>query len=129
MIRRPQEGMRDTGFSLPEIVLVSGFLLYPAVLVVLTKLIGSGHVPLYGWPAIFGLVLGAMYLVGPVCLISSSAAYFLLALLIGFAYRDANDIWKLHNATPTRLDHRWTSLAELSPSQPGIPVVIGSPLV
>src|SRR5262249_21956359 len=62
-MRELREGIREGEFGLPEIILVSSFLLYPALLVVLTKLLDSGYAPRYGWPAILGLVLGSVYLV------------------------------------------------------------------
>jgi hypothetical protein len=80
MLRQPRERRGERGFSPPEIILVSGFLFYPALLVVLTKLLGSGYTPRYGWPGILGLVLGSVYLVR-----TSSSVYLVVALLIACA--------------------------------------------
>jgi hypothetical protein len=123
----PREGSLDErDFGTPEIILVGGFLYFPALLVVLTKLLHSGYAPRYGWPAILGLVLGWVYLLRPIWL-KSSSAYLLVALLIGFAFQDGNDVLGLYKAGSIRVVKRWTSLAELSRREPGIPVVIGSP--
>ena len=88
----------------------------------LTKLLHSGYTDRYGWPAILGLVLGSVYLVRTIWL-KSSSAYLLVALLIGFV---GSDVRSLYKARSTRVDERWTSLAELSRSEPSVPVVIGS---
>ena len=87
----------------------------------------SGYTPRYGWPAILGLVLGSVYLVRTIWL-KSSSAYLLVALLIAFAFKALVMSGVLYKAGSSRVDERWTSLAELSRSEPSIPVVIGSPL-
>jgi len=127
MVRPPRKRPCECGFSAPEIILVSGFVFYPALLVVLTKLLGSSYTSRYGWPAILGLVLGSVYLLRTLWLRSSSA-YLLVALLIAFGLQGGHDFWMLYKAgsTRVRVDERWTRLAELSRSEPGIPVVIGS---
>jgi hypothetical protein len=127
MIRQPGEGTRWRGFGPSEVVLIASFLFYPALLVVLTKLLGSGYTPRYGWPAILGLVLGSVYVVRTIWL-KPSSAYVLVALLIVFAVQSYSQFRALYAASPTRVDDRWTRLAQLSRSNPGIPVVIGSPL-
>jgi hypothetical protein len=121
------EGSPDEhAFGPPELILIGGFLYFPAILVVLTKFLHSGYTDRYGLPAILGLVLGLVYLVRSVWL-KSSSIYLLAALLIAFAYQGGNDIWDLHYAGSSKVDERWTSLAELSHSEPDIPVVIASP--
>lgn len=128
MMRQPREGMSEREFSPPEIIVIGGFLFYPALLVVLTKLIGSaGYTPRYGWPGILGLVLGSVYL-GKTIWFKSSSAYLLAALLIAFVLQGVSDFRMLYKAGSTRVDERWTRLAELSRSEPNIPVVIANPL-
>ena len=127
MMRQLREGTREREFGPPEIILVSNFLIYPALLVVLTKLLDSGYTPRYGWPAILGLVLGSVYLVRTIWL-KSSSFYLLVALLIAFAVQGGMNIQTLYKQGLTRADKRWTMLAELSRSETSIPVVIGSPL-
>jgi hypothetical protein len=124
---RSGEGTRDLQLGPPEIILVSGFLLYPALLSVLTKLLGSGYTPRYGLPAILGLVLGSIFLLRTIWL-KSSSAYVLLALLIALAFRGGSDLLVVYKAGSTGVDGNWTRLAELSAGEPSIPVVIGSPL-
>ncbi len=128
MCRTPggEGSLDERDFGSPEIILVGGFLYFPAILVVLTKFLHSGYTPRYGWPAILGLVLGSVYLVRSIWL-KSSSTYLLVALLIAFAYQGGRDVRSLHEAGSSRVDKRWTSLAELSHSEPNIPVVIGSP--
>ena len=114
---------RDLGLS--EIVLVGGFLYFPALLVVLTKLGHTGYHPRYGWPAIFGLALGSVYLVRSIWL-KSASTYLLVALLIAIAYQVSGEVRSLYNSS--RVDERSTSLAKLDRSEPNLPVVIGSPI-
>jgi Dolichyl-phosphate-mannose-protein mannosyltransferase len=122
MRQQPEGTSRTRGFSLPELSLVSCFLFYPALLVVLTKLFGSGYTPRYGWPGILGLVLGSVYLVETTRL-KSSSSYFLLALLMTFIVRDTRVPYKVGP-----VNEGWTAaLAEVSRSEPNLPIVIGSP--
>ncbi|MBV8894530.1 MAG: hypothetical protein JO266_21570, partial [Acidobacteria bacterium] len=119
--------MSEREFSPPEIILVTGFLFYPAFLVVLTKLVGSaGYHPRYGLPGILGLVLGSVYLVRTTWF-KSSYAYLLAALLFGFAIQGHKD-FRMLKADSTKVDERWTRLAELSRSEPSLPVVVADPL-
>jgi len=62
--RTREEGSMERDFGPPEIVLLGGFLCFPALLVVLIKLVHSGYTPRYGWPAILGLALGLAYVLG-----------------------------------------------------------------
>jgi hypothetical protein len=126
-MRQPREGTGEREFDLPEIILISGLLFYPALLSVLARLLGSGYTSRYGWPAILGLVLGSVYLVRTIWA-KFPSAYLLAALLIAFAYQGSGDLRKLREAGSTRVDERWTTLAKTIRTEPGIPVVIGSPL-
>jgi hypothetical protein len=125
MMRQCREGTRECEFGPPEIILVSSFLIYPALLVVLTKLLGSGYTSRYGWPAILGLVLGSVYLVRTIWL-KSSSSYLLVPLLIAFAVHGGRN-FQTYKEGSTRADKSWTTLAELSRSETSIPIVIGSP--
>ena len=129
MIRKPGGEGSPVGrdFEPHEIILFSGFLYFPAILVVLTVFLHSGYHARYGWPGILGLVLGTVYLVRSIWF-KSHSTYLLMALLIGFACQGGIDVMNLHKASSGRADERWTSLAELSRSEPDIPVVIGSPI-
>jgi hypothetical protein len=141
MMRQPR-GMPERKFSLPEIILVCGFALYPALLAVLTKLSGGGYAFRYGWPGILGLVLGLVYLVRTIWL-KPSSGYILAALLIAFAIQSGNALRRAYTAgsirvlqftegnllyltSSTRVDQRWANLARFSRSAPSLPVVIGS---
>jgi hypothetical protein len=125
MVRRPERLSQPRYFSLSEITLISCFIFYPALLVVLTKLFGSGYTPRYGWPGIIGLILGSVYLVQTTWL-KSSATYLLVALLITFAVHVVYDSRTLYKMGPTNED--WAALTALSQSKPKIPVVIADPL-
>jgi len=117
----------DTTFAPSEIVLFSGLLYFPVLLVVLTKLLHSGYTPRYGWPAILGLVWGLVYLVRRIWP-KFSSIYLLAALLLAFTYQRVSEIRRLSDADSSTVDKRWISLAELSRGEPAIPVVISSPL-
>jgi ABC-type multidrug transport system fused ATPase/permease subunit len=124
----------ENNFSLPELVLVGGFVFYPALLVVLTRLLNAGYVPRYGWPAIFGLILGFVYLFR-----SSWAAsvQLLIALLIVFASLSIYDFPKASSTTrdtpwgfdppsltPNGMEERWMRLNALCRDEPSTPIVI-----
>jgi hypothetical protein len=125
-IRHPTE-ISEHGFKPYEIVLVGAFLLYPALLVVLTKLLGAGYHPRYGWPGILGLVLASVYL-GRTVWSKSAPGYVLTASLVVFAMGAADDLHGAYDEMPARTNGRWANLAELSRSKPAIPIVIASPL-
>jgi hypothetical protein len=125
-----REGPSERDFSPSELVLICGFLFYPAALVVLTKLLGGGYTPRYGWPAIFGLVLALVYSLRTVW--PQWSTYLMGALLIIFSFQEFTD-WYLAKSSTSYLakssitaHEHWTKLAELSQAEPGIPVVIGS---
>lgn len=117
---RPRKGWPSDSLSGPELMLAGSFLFYPALLVVLTKLLGSGYVPRYGWPAILGLMLWVAYLLGwsvqPV-------TYLAAALLIVFALDGAVQLRVLANADPTK---RWTALMVAGREKTDIPIVIAN---
>jgi len=119
--------IRDGNLALPEAILLACFLLYPAVLVVITKLLHSGYTPRYGWPAIFGLVLVPLYVFHSFWF-KPSSFWLVLAFLIGFAVQALQDLTSLPKSGSTRADERWSRLAEFSRHKPGIPVVIGGGL-
>jgi 4-amino-4-deoxy-L-arabinose transferase-like glycosyltransferase len=143
--RRPGEGSLEGNFSPPELALVGGFLFYPALLVVLTKLSHAGYAERYGWPAILGVALIAAHSFRSIWL-KSSSAYLLAALLIFSGFQSRLDFIHLPNvlepavaleereirkpaailAGSTRLDQRWIRLAELTRGEPRIPIVISS---
>jgi hypothetical protein len=108
-----------------EIILVGGFLYFPALLVVLTKLLHSGYAPRYGWPAILGLALGLVYLLRAVWL-KPVSTYLLAALLIAFVFQRGTEARNLYNTS--RVNEPWSSLAELSRAEPSIPIVFGDPV-
>jgi hypothetical protein len=81
-----------------EMILVGGFPYFPALLVVLTKLLHSGYVPRYEWPAILGLVLGSVYLVRTIWA-KSASTYLLAALLIAFAFQGCMNVLSLYKSS------------------------------
>ena len=123
--RKLGDGAPENPFRLHEIVLVGGFVFYPALLVVLAKLLNSGYFYRYGWPAIFGLVLGSVYLLRSTW---AASTHLLVALLIAFSVQGPKDFHTLPNAGSTTVEERWTRLEALCRDEPGIPVVIGSPI-
>jgi hypothetical protein len=123
--RQPGQDLRESEFSLPETLLAGGFLLYPALLVVLTKATGGGYTPRYGSPVILGLALGSLYLIH-VIWPKPFSTYLLIALLIVFLARDSSEFRGFYRDGSTRADSRWTRLSELSSSEPNVPVVIST---
>ncbi len=121
-LRRCEEVSQERDFSAPEIALIGALLLYPALMFVLMKLLGSGYTPRYGWPGILGLVWGSVYLLVRTARSGSSFTRLLIALLIVFAVLRVQDVRLL--AGSTTIDSRWTKLVALSRDEPGIPVVV-----
>jgi hypothetical protein len=141
-LQQPRDETPEPDFPLPEIILVWGFALYPALIAVITKLIGGGDAFRYGWPGILGLVLGLVYLVRSIWH-KPSCGYLLAVLLIAFAVQDGNALRMactagairvvegseaqfIYMPGSTRMDERWVNLAELSRSERSLPVAIGS---
>jgi hypothetical protein len=123
-----KESLDERNFSPAEIILVGGFLYFPALLVVVTMLLHGGYTARYGWPAILGLSLGLVYLFRSLW-DKSFATHLTLALLVGFAFQGEREFRVLSKAGSARPDdQRWTTLAEFSHSEPDISVVIASPL-
>ena len=123
-----RNGIREREFNLPQIVLLGGFFIYPALLVVITKLLGSGYTGRYGWPAILGLVLGSVYLARTTWLRSHSVP-ILAVLLVCFVFQGVSDCRVLSKTGGLNgIENRWTTLALFSRSQPDLAVAIGNPL-
>jgi hypothetical protein len=125
LLRGRDESPRAS-FSVPELILIGGYLFYPPLLVLLTTLGGGGYTERYGWPAILGLVLGMVYVFRTICSRSSSA-YLLGALVLVVFNQGRIDIKPLIKPAST-VDDRWSTLAELSRGKVGIPIVIASGL-
>jgi hypothetical protein len=127
-LRRPTGVTLDNDFSLSEIVLVTGFLLYPALMVILTKLLHSGYVARYAWLGILGLAIGAAYSVRTLWQRPASGHILLGALLVTFGLQAAHDGLPSEFVSARTgsfmVDERWTSLDALSRDLPGLPVVI-----
>jgi hypothetical protein len=112
--------------KLPQIALVSGFLFYPAILVVFTRLLGSGYAGRYGWPAILGITLGSVFLFRHRKVYS---IHFLSALLVAYSLQVCLDIRLLSKSLSVGsfgAKDRWAKLAAVSHKYPAIPVVIGT---
>src|SRR5262245_14041178 len=126
-LRGYKEDAARRDFSLPEISLISAFLFYPAFLVVLTKVLGGGYVPRYGWPAILGMVLGTVYLLRTSWL-QSQAPQFLAVLLLVFIYQARDNVKQVSGSASAGVSEPWIRFAELTRAETDVPVVIGSPL-
>jgi len=125
-LRGHTEEITRNDFSLPEIILIGGFLFYPTFLVLLTKVLGGGYVFRYGWPAILGMVLGAVYLLRTSWL-QSWAPQFLAVLLLVFIYQALSDVNELSGSASAELSQPWIRFAEVSRADTDVlPVVIGS---
>jgi hypothetical protein len=118
ILRQPLERNPAGDFTTPELVLAGGFLFYPALLIVLTSVMGSGYVPRYGWPAIFGLMVLLAYLLGRAAqLVAGLTAVLLLVFLL-------SGVDQMFALSKTSLTERWSKLASASGPGPGFPVVI-----
>ena len=115
-------GRRTTRVS--EMVLIAGFMFYPAMLAIITRLLHSVYTPRYGSPAVFGLVLGLVYFLR-LPRIASKFAVFALLVVIGL--RGIQDFMHLALRAP-EIDEPWSQLAAISRRAPELPVVIGSGL-
>ncbi len=125
-LRDPAAAMSPSGFQPPEVALIGGFIFYPALLLALAIMFHSGYTPRYGWPAIFGLSLGVVYLLGGVRQ-APRMGTLLGALLLAFAVQSVNDLGKIPGSGPLE-DERWGSVARLSREHPGLPVVMENPM-
>jgi hypothetical protein len=118
VLRKPSKHNPANALTTPELVLAGGLLFYPALLLVLTKVMGSGYVPRYGWPAILGLLFLLAYLLGNA---GQLVAGLTAVLLLVFVH---NGIEQMASLSKTSLTERWSKLASASGPGPGIPVVI-----
>jgi hypothetical protein len=111
------------GFQLPEILLIGGWLIFPAILVVLAKIAGSGYTDRYGKPAVLGLVLGLIFLVGEIWT-KPAASRVLGALLFVFLYQTAEYSHMLIRSHRPKPEDRWSEMTKISNADPSIPVVL-----
>jgi hypothetical protein len=80
---RTSKAQPINGFSVPEIVLSIGFLLFPALLVILTMTQHSGYAERYAWPLIVGFVFAFVFAFQRLTA-NSGSTWLLYALLIPF---------------------------------------------
>jgi hypothetical protein len=125
-LRGREESARDD-FSLPEIVLIGGLCFYPALLVVVTTLLGGGYTTRYGWPALFGMVFALVFLFRA-SWVQSYAPQLLGALLLVFLYQARSDVNQLSGPRSPAMYEAWPKFLELTHTETDVPVVIGSPL-
>lgn len=123
MLRRHREQQPEPCFSLPELVLITGFLLYPAVLVILALLSRSGYVPRYGLPAVFGLALGASYLFRGIWQYGHSVV-LTGALLIFVLVRAGLEVGWAVTPPPASPEQSWAKVIELTRREPGLPIAV-----
>jgi hypothetical protein len=123
MLRRHREQQGEPCFSLPELVLITGFLLYPALLVILALLSGSGYVPRYGLPAIFGLALGASYLFRGIWQYGHSVVLTGALLTFVLARAGLEVGWAL-TPQPASPEQNWAKVIELTRREPGLPIAV-----
>ena len=125
-LRGREESARND-FSLPEIVLIGGLCFYPALLVVVTKLLEGGYTTRYGWPALFGMVFALVFLFRA-SWVQSYAPQLLGALLLVFLYQARSDVNQLLGPRSPSMYEAWNKFVELTHTETDLPVVIGSPL-
>ncbi|MBN9659495.1 MAG: hypothetical protein J0H49_15030 [Acidobacteria bacterium] len=123
MLRRHREEQTEPCFSLPELVLITGFLIYPAILVVLALLSGSGYVPRYGLPAVIGLALGASYLFRGIWRYGHSVV--LTGALLSFVMvRAGLEVGWALTPLPASPEQNWAKVIELTRQEPGLPIAV-----
>jgi hypothetical protein len=91
--RRSQtsEAQPIDGFSVPEIALSIGFLLFPVLLVILTMTQHSGYTERYAWPLILGFVFAFVFVFRTLAA-TYYATYLLCALMIVFVLHNSK-LW------------------------------------
>jgi 4-amino-4-deoxy-L-arabinose transferase-like glycosyltransferase len=109
--------------ALPEVVLISCLLLYPAFLFAITKLGHSGYTARYGWPGILGLVLASVFALGTF-MPASLLPRLLGAALIAFAFQGGVDIVTLLKLHRSEAKTRWPGLIAVAAAEPGLPIVV-----
>jgi len=125
-LRGREESPRND-FSLPELVLIGGLCFYPALLVVVTKLLEGGYTTRYGWPALFGMVFALVFLFRA-SWVQSYAPQLLGAMLLVFLYQARSDVNQLLGPRSPSMYEAWNKFVELTQTETDVPVVIGSPL-
>ncbi len=108
---------------MPELVLITGFLLYPAALVILALLSGSGYVPRYGLTAVFGLARAASYLFRGIWQYRHSVV-LTGALLIFVLVRAGLEAGWAVTPLPTSPEQSWARVIELTRREPGLPIEV-----
>jgi hypothetical protein len=127
LLRRSRSRTKESfarGFRIEEIVFIGALVLYPALLVVASRLLGSGYTPRYAEPAIFGFVLGTVFVCYP-ALNAAWSGHVLRALLLVFMIQEVRDIRLSSDARSKPADEQWSTLAEVIRTKPDLPVVIG----
>ncbi len=112
-------------FPIPEVVLMGAFLGYPAFLVLFSKIMSSAFTPRYGWPGIIGFVLAFSYLFRNVWF-KTASVQLLAAFLFAFAIQTRQDLLPLRGGNSRPPDETLLQLANVTRSEPDLPVVIAS---
>jgi hypothetical protein len=95
------------GFSVPEIALSIGFLLFPVLLVILTMTQHSGYTERYAWPLILGFVFAFVFVFRRLDA-NSHSTWLLCALMIVFVLENC----KLLSATQSARQFAQAAFAE-----------------
>jgi hypothetical protein len=119
----PDRAQLVRNFSLPEFVVVGGFLFYAGAFVVVSRIRHAGYHFRYGWPSILGLALAI------VCLFAMMTipwGRLVLALLIAFAAQCCFNLTAPPKWVFSRDGARWEKLAQAARVEPGAPIVVAS---
>jgi hypothetical protein len=120
----PCQSQSKNGFQPPEVVLIGGLLIYPAVLVILAKVAGSVYTARYGLPAILAFALTLVFLLGDIWT-KPTATRLLAALLLVFLYQAGTDVRFRFRYHPKPEDN-WSGITRFCIANPGIPVAVDS---
>jgi hypothetical protein len=147
--RSPQHALSMSGFQPPEIVLIGGLLIYPAMLVLGQRVRWSVYEDKWGLPAVLALALGFVFLASSLWT-KPAALGLLVALLVVFLYQMEQQVdglrfayrpnagqnfmppdhteslcngWQIPSNTFGTTCETWSRLAQFSLVYPTIPIV------
>ena len=109
----------------PDLVLVAGFLLYPALLVIIALSLHGGYTPRYGWPVIIGVALATVYFfksLNP----RISLAPIMATVLTLFVWRGVTDVWTLSHGVKGLASTQRTALLKVAREFPELPIIMDS---
>lgn len=109
----------------PDLVLVVGFLSYPALLVIVALALHGGYTPRYGWPVIIGVALATVFFFKPLSQRIPLGPITIIVLTL-FACRGIADVWALAHGARDLTRTQWATLLNVARESPGLPIIMDS---